>query len=594
MLRFHIQAVLLLAMLALQQAAPSFAEPSDVPPPVNWAQLGRVPSGQDIGLPQGTTTAYALGRSLLKRGETEAALVYLNRAYQQAPDSWLIADMFAAALGMGGYMHDAVRIYSGLVDAQPDSLSQRRQYMLLLARIGRSAEALDQVLELQKQGELDPGLTRIHADLLGRLGRVDAAVDIYRAAIDMDPAFAEESYLAAAALLERAQRHEEMVELLREGAARIPTSGNLIQPVFRYLIQRGQFNEALQEAAAADSRLKSIGASDEPRFTIELAELLLGQGRLSEAQRLLAKAREGGIRSQPMESILARIHLSMDRPSDARLILEQAIEAWPDEAEVHHLLGSALAMENDYGPANEALKAAVELQPDNAPYRLALIRFYLMQSRQDGAGLDDLENRLRPHVAWAAANLEPRDSQGHLLLGYALRHLGDPRGACRHFHLAREINETRLVAGLELSLTLLELGEEEDALIVLQDLRSEYSDNPDVANNLAFTLAERGEELELAEQLVRQALQSDPDNGAYLDSLGWVLYKRGDYEGAFDWLVEAVNRRPDDPVVLEHLALTLHRLGRRDEALDVLQRALSSGGDREHLEKLIAEVGHDR
>ena len=111
-----------------------------------------------------------------------------------------------------------------------------------------------------------------------------------------------------------------------------------------------------------------------------------------------------------------------------------------------------------------------------------------------------------------------------------------------------------------------------------------------VANSLGYFLAERGEDLDRAEELVRIALAAEPENGAYLDSLGWVLYKKGNFQGAFDQLVKAANAIPDDGTILEHLGLTLKALGQKGEALRVLRRAVSVGADAEELAEAIAEL----
>ena len=71
-------------------------------------------------------------------------------------------------------------------------------------------------------------------------------------------------------------------------------------------------------------------------------------------------------------------------------------------------------------------------------------------------------------------------------------------------------------------------------------------------NGLGYLLAQQGILLDEAEQLVSRALAHEPDNGAFLDSLGWVYYRQGRYPEAQDLLERAVARLPD-PEVLEHL-----------------------------------------
>jgi tetratricopeptide (TPR) repeat protein len=567
----------------------------DLPPAADRVRMLQADPGAAIGLPQGTTTAYALGRSLLQQGETEAALAYLLGAYRQAPDSWLIAETFAHALVDAGYLGDAVSIYGRLVAAAPDSLTHRRQYALLLAQTGQARRALDQVGALRRRGVADPDLVKLQADLLGQLDQVDAALAVYREAGRRDPVRVEDYYLAAGALLERKQRHDELAGLLHEGLAAAPASRSLAFGLLRHLVHRGDLAAARHEAAAADERRRIAGVADGPECSLELADLLLRQGRIEDAREVLAPLMEAGRRSLALETRLSRIFLAQERFDEAASVLAAAIERWPADGELRYLQGRALEMQADLPGALVQVAAAIELDPDQAAYRIALLRLHVLQGRAaPDAAADTLRVAVHEHALRAAETIDPRDSHGHLILGYAFRFLAERDLACRHFQLAGEAAETRVIAHLELSLCLQDGGHTEEALRVLRALQAEFPDDPEVANNLAYTLAERGEDLQRAEALVRQALRSDPQNGAYLDSLGWVLYQQGDYAGAFDWLVEAANQRPDDPTILEHLGLTLHRLGKPLEAADVLRRAIACGGDAPRLQAVIAEIEHGR
>ncbi len=590
----------LLCLLPALMVGEALADPDGLPPPAARVRLLPDGSGDASGLLPGATTAYALGRSLLQQGETEAALVYLSHAHRLAPASWLVKETFARGLGEAGYTLDAVRLYGELVAAAPDSLSQRRQYALLLAQSGRTQAALEQVEALLARGARDPDLVKLQADLLGRLDRIDAALAVYREAAARDRARAEDYFLAGGALLERHQRFAAMADFLREGIAELPASRGLVLPLLRYLVHGGQFAAARQEAAAADARRLAAGLTRQPDCSLDLADVYLRRGNLAQARELLVDlaAREADDPRPGVQTLLARIHLAAGDVAEALPILTAACERWSQDAELRFLLGRALELQGDLAAAAEQLQLAIDLQPELVGYRIALLRIFALLQRQPHDSPASVEGAFRradlqEHAEWASAHIDPQDHGGHLILGYSFRRLGDLPASCRHFRQAGEADETRVIAHLELSLCLQESGAEREAINILSELHGEYPDDPEVANNLAYMLAEQGEDLLRAEELVRQALRNDPQNGAYLDSLGWVLYRRGDFAGAFEWLVEAANQRPEDPTILEHLGLTLHRLGRAREALDVLRRALVCGGDAERLHALIAEVERD-
>ena len=72
-------------------------------------------------------------------------------------------------------------------------------------------------------------------------------------------------------------------------------------------------------------------------------------------------------------------------------------------------------------------------------------------------------------------------------------------------------------------------------------------------NNLGFMLVDKTTRFADALKLIRKAVELEPMNGAYLDSLGWVYFKMGDYEPAEDNLRKAVERTSTDPTVHDHL-----------------------------------------
>ncbi|MEE9584633.1 MAG: tetratricopeptide repeat protein [Candidatus Brocadiales bacterium] len=118
---------------------------------------------------------------------------------------------------------------------------------------------------------------------------------------------------------------------------------------------------------------------------------------------------------------------------------------------------------------------------------------------------------------------------------------------------------------------------------VEQQLREALSIDPDfheASNFLGYFFAERGEELDEAQQLIEDALKVQPENGAYLDSLGWVYYKQAtEYEDdermdlALEKLIEAVKISPD-PEIYKHIGEVYYGLGRWEKAQEQWQTAL--------------------
>jgi len=91
--------------------------------------------------------------------------------------------------------------------------------------------------------------------------------------------------------------------------------------------------------------------------------------------------------------------------------------------------------------------------------------------------------------------------------------------------------------------------------------------------------AERGQNLTEAVQLIKRALDLDPENGYFIDSLGWAYYQQGRYADALEELQRAVSLAKEDPVILDHLADAYIKTGRTDDAITVWERALKGDVD---------------
>lgn len=573
--------------------------PDELPLPADQVMFMAQNPGEDIGLPLGATRYYALGRSLQQQGEAEAALLYLRRAYRLAPESGRIARTYAQSLLEAGYVQDAALVLGELVAAEPDDLEQRQQYAQLLAQAGQKRRALEQVQELRRRGERGPGLVKLEADLLAELGQIDEAVEVYREAGRRDPDRAEDYILAAALMLQRERRFPRMAELLREGLQADPVSRTMRVALVRYLVHDRRLDEAREQAALGDALRREGGHSDRPECSLELAEILARRGNYEVAAAVLGDAHEEGFRDREAEAQRGRFLLTLERLDEAREVLAAAARRWPEDAELAFLGGRALEMSGDLEAARDRLATAVALQPEMPLYRISLLR-HLLVHEGDALAADDpddaqreVQDAAREQARRLGGMVHPEDASGQLVVGTAWRVLGEYERACRHFELAAEVNESRLAALLELGYCRQLAGNLDGARETLAAAYTEYPDDPEAANSYGYFLAEQGEKLDLAERLIEQALAVEPDNGAYLDSMGWVYFMQGRYAEAFDFLVEAANQRGDDPVILEHLGRTLARLGRQPEALSMLRRALRAGGDPEVLRPLIRDLERD-
>ncbi len=115
--------------------------------------------------------------------------------------------------------------------------------------------------------------------------------------------------------------------------------------------------------------------------------------------------------------------------------------------------------------------------------------------------------------------------------------------------------------------------ERDESIAYIKKVLELDPDNADAQNFLGYTYAEQGTNLDEAERLVRAALKSKPNSGNIIDSLGWVYFKKGQYDKAAFELEKAHHLMPNDGTVTEHLADAYSRLKRFRDALKLYRAA---------------------
>jgi tetratricopeptide (TPR) repeat protein len=131
-----------------------------------------------------------------------------------------------------------------------------------------------------------------------------------------------------------------------------------------------------------------------------------------------------------------------------------------------------------------------------------------------------------------------------------------------------------------------EFNKAEDTL--LKVIRKE-PDNAHALNNLAYMYIENGKNLSKAIEMAKRALKIDPNNGAYLDTLGWGYFRKGNISEAKTHIERAlkVSERQDKGVIYDHYGDILLRMGLKKEAGDAYTRAIEYGEDKGKIQKKI-------
>jgi len=118
-----------------------------------------------------------------------------------------------------------------------------------------------------------------------------------------------------------------------------------------------------------------------------------------------------------------------------------------------------------------------------------------------------------------------------------------------------------------------------DAESAFRQVLSKDPEHAPALNYLGYMLAERGERLDESVSLLNKALAIEPDNGSYLDSLGWAYYKADKLDLAVTNLERAAGQMQSNSVIQDHYGDVLFKLSRYDDAIAAWNRAIGGDGD---------------
>ncbi|MFA5038182.1 MAG: tetratricopeptide repeat protein [Candidatus Omnitrophota bacterium] len=235
----------------------------------------------------------------------------------------------------------------------------------------------------------------------------------------------------------------------------------------------------------------------------------------------------------------------------------------------------------DFKKAEEEFQAVLRLDPDdeNARYVLALV-YAQLSDHQKAA--EQYEILLK-----SAASL-PQQTQLRRILSQLYFLAGDNAAAARHGEKILQMNPLDQDALYFMGLMSSEEGRADEAAGYFKKVLEYYPQDWDAMNSLAFLYAEKGVQLGEALDMATRVVTEEPDNGAYLDTLGWVYFKLGDAPQAIVWLEKAA-RIMVDPVILNHLAEVYEAQGNLGKARTLRQTSLALDPSQKDIRKKLLQ-----
>ena len=384
------------------------------------------------------------------------------------------------------------------------------------------------------QSPRDPEIMLLMATAHERTGFPELAGERLALAVEVSGAEAVPS-LRYARFLMRDGRTQAAVSVLTDARRTSPTNLELISVLADLHLGDQDWARAtellgeLRTMAEANPRAAQLGTALE-------AAILSGQNRTDESLAVLQNQLSDLDEDGRAALTIAMAQIRAGKTSEARTYLAETLIQRPDDMALRMLSGSVAMMEGDADEAETLFRAVLQ----DAPQTEAAVR-----------------------LLYSLLHLQGRDAEKETVLEAGLSDM--------------PTSETLLwikAGALEQD------GDINGAIGIYEALYTQDSANVVVANNLASLLAAHRTDsasLDRAYRIARRLRSIEVP--AFQDTYGWIVYRRGDYAEALDYLRPAALGLPGDPLVQYHLGKTQHALGKTDEAIETLTQALEIAGD---------------
>jgi len=491
---------------------------------------------------------------------------------------------------------------------------------------------MDRALEAyRKVLNVNPGQAQLASRVAGLLIQQDdfpQAIDVLKDAIKANPNNAEPYQQLAFIYLKYLKKTDQAIDYANRAIALNPGDTEGYQRLVEIEVAAGQEKKALEVLDRA-SKIRS----NDPAFWMRLGKLYMAilfksdsqpkPDELKKTNEIFKKAAEHAGDDPAVLKEIADYYAASEQLKEAIPLYLRVLELQPDDANAREKLATGFILTNQREKAVEMLEQIIKEHPEKyQSYDL------LAQVLDDEARSLQRANRIeeaKAKFAKVAANYEqsllinPNHPSTYLHLAELL--LGPLRDADRAvklltearrrfpgapeivYYLAIAQREARqsqqAVATFEEALHEAQLDEDDDVInakfyfnygaaaeqaglyekaadLLRKSIALDPANSAEAYNYIGYMWADHNMNLDEAEAMIKRALESQPNNASYLDSLGWVEFRKGKFDQALTDLLRAAKTvERDDPVVFEHIGDTYLKLNRGPEALDAWQKALA-------------------
>jgi tetratricopeptide (TPR) repeat protein len=505
-------------------------------------------------------THFVEGMSLEENGETDRALEAYRKVLNVDPGESQLASRVAGLLIDQEDFPQAIDVLKDAIKANPKDAGPYQQLAFIYAKY---------------------------------LKKTDQAIDYANRAITLNPADIE-GYQRLVEIEVAAGQEKKALEVLDRATMVRSDDANFwmrLGKLYVALLFKSDSQPKPDELKKTNDIFKKAAehAGDDPAILKDVADYYAASQQLKEAIPLYLHVLELQPDDANAREKLATGFILTNQRTKAVEMLEQIIKEHPEKYQTYDLLAQVL---DDEARSLQRAKKVVEAKATFAKAAANYEQSLLINPNHVGTYLHLAELFLGP--------LKDADRAVRLLTEARRRFLGAPEIVYYLAVAQSEAKQTQqAVATFEEALHEAQLDQDNDipnakfyfnygataeqaglyekaADLLRKSIALDPTNSAEACNYLGYMWADHNMNLDEAETMIKRALEIDPNNPSYLDSLGWVEFRKGKFDQALNNLLSAAKTADhEDPVIFEHIGDAYFKLNRISEALESWQKALT-------------------
>jgi tetratricopeptide (TPR) repeat protein len=425
-----------------------------------------------------------------------------------------------------------------------------------------------------------------------------------------------ESLAMLAVLYSKQNKNKEAIPLYRKLMELTGNNLNVSRDLAAALVENGEYADAIK---ILDDLAKNPSLANDPNLQILRGKTLFGLRKYSEALSVFQSVTDADLNALEARFYIGRVYEETGKYAEAAKIFDGLLDrssSNPEEMRNNRLVFQQHLAANylEMGSHDKAIAVYQEMaKTDPKRANPQLLNAYRVSKQFDkaislgkdlyGKNTGDIEigTIYARTLADAGKSREGADVLSKLLqsnpenidiyVNLSQVYLQDKRYADAEKILLRAEGKTTDSQNNErLKIQLAAVYERQKdfdrAESLFKEILKANPQNAVALNYIGYMLADRGVRLDEAVQYVQEALAIDPQNGAYLDSLGWAFFKLNDLENAKKFLLQADELVKDDATIDEHLGDLYFKTGDLQKAEEFWNRSVSMGTEQEDVQKV--------